>query len=101
MPVANEVILEPAEFSFSRTAENGLMVILKGHWIQERKRPPITEILSQLNSGSQVRSVAFDSKSLADWDSTLLTVLTKIVSQCREKKIRINIKGLPTGTQRM
>ena len=95
MPVANEVILEPAEFSFSRTPENGLMVILKGHWIQERKRPPITEIMSQMNSDAKVQTVAFDSKALADWDSTLLTVLTKIVNQCREKKIRINIKGLP------
>jgi hypothetical protein len=54
MLAANEVILEPAEFSLSRTAENGLMVILKGHWIQERKRPPITEILCQSNSDSQV-----------------------------------------------
>jgi phospholipid/cholesterol/gamma-HCH transport system permease protein len=101
MPVANEVILELAEFSFSRTAENGLMVILKGHWIQERKRPPVTEILSQLNSDSKVRTVAFDSKALADWDSTLLTFLTKIVNQCRKKKIRISLKGLPNGAQRM
>ncbi len=101
MSVTNEVILEPAEFSFSRTAENGLMVILKGHWIQERKRPPITEIMSQMNSDAKVQTVAFDSKALADWDSTLLTFLTKIVNQCRKKQIRINLKGLPNGVQRM
>ncbi len=101
MPIANDDILDPAGFSFSRTAENGLMVMLKGHWIQEQKRPPITEVLNQLNSDSQARSVTFDSKALADWDSTLLTVLTMIVNQCREKKIRVNIKGLPKGAQRM
>jgi hypothetical protein len=81
MPAANEVLLQPAEYKFSRTAENSLMVTLKGHWIHGQKRPLVTDMLSQLNSNSQVRTIAFDSNDSLEAKLAMLKKIRKILPE--------------------
>jgi phospholipid/cholesterol/gamma-HCH transport system permease protein len=55
----------------------------------------------QLESGSPVHRISFDTKDLAGWDSGLLTFLIKVKELCLKSNIRVEEEGLPQGVQRL
>ena len=55
----------------------------------------------QVDSGPPIRQIGFNSEDLAEWDSGLLTFLTKIVGLCSQKQIQADGKGLPEGAKRL
>ena len=63
--------------------------------------PSVEAVDEQLTSGSKVLRVLFDTKELGNWDSGLLTFLTKVMACCSEKKIVLDKEGLPQGVQRL
>jgi phospholipid/cholesterol/gamma-HCH transport system permease protein len=58
------------------------------------------DLRKKIESG-RVSRVSFDTSGLKDWDSRLLTFLTKVNDVCTEKKIELNSDGLPEGARRL
>ena len=87
--------------SFSRSPQGNLLIHVSGDWRMGQKVPSIETVNEQLTSGSKVLRVLFDTKELRNWDSGLLTFLTKVMAYCSEKKILLDKGGLPRGVQRL
>ena len=92
---------KPSEISFSRPTDDTLLVRLAGSWKLGQGLPTADEVQQQVDSGSPVRRIGFDTKDLTNWDSGLLTFLTKIVDLCKERQIKADGKGLPEGVKRL
>ena len=76
-----------------------LVVNLGGAWTLHTSPPEPTELLTALND--TVRSLAFASQHLEDWDTRLLIFLRTVISAAREQHIEVNLTGLPPGAQRL
>jgi phospholipid/cholesterol/gamma-HCH transport system permease protein len=77
-----------------------LMVRLAGGWRLETGLPAIAPIEHELASGGS-RTVAFDARDLAAWDSALVTFVVTLAERCRARGIALDASGLPPGMQRL
>jgi len=77
-----------------------LRVLLEGEW-GIHHRTPDTSIVSLQLQASTVSRLEFDSSALAAWDSSLITFLLKVLAQCRERGLSVDMSGLPQGVQRL
>jgi phospholipid/cholesterol/gamma-HCH transport system permease protein len=89
------------ELSFSRPAEDTLLLQLAGNWRIGQELPSADEVQKELDSGPRVKRLAFDSKQLTGWDSALLTFLIKMRDLCLQSKIHLDDEGLPEGAKRL
>lgn len=87
--------------SFSRPTGDILLIRLAGSWRIGQELPPADEVRKQLDSGTAIKRLAFDTKELTGWDSGLLAFLIKIRDLCRDNKIDLNRDGLPEGVKRL
>lgn len=83
-----------------REQQGVLSLVLTGSWRLGNELPLTEDLRKKIESG-RARRVAFDTSSLKDWDSGLLTFLVKINELCIEKKIELNSDGLPEGARRL
>jgi phospholipid/cholesterol/gamma-HCH transport system permease protein len=90
-----------SEISFSRPADDTLLVRLSGSWTIEDKLPSATEVEQRIASGPRVKRVAFETQGITAWDSGLVTYLLKILSQNSQKQIETDQAGLPEGVRRL
>ncbi|MFQ5657886.1 MAG: MlaE family ABC transporter permease, partial [Candidatus Methylomirabilales bacterium] len=70
-------------------------------WRMQDKLPSVSDVGQQIASGPRVSRVAFDAQGITDWDSGLLTFLTKVVDLSREHEITLDREGLPEGVSRL
>ena len=89
------------EISFSRPAEDALLVKLAGSWQIKHKLPTIIDVQQQIETGPEIKRITFHTEDLTHWDSGLLTFLLKIISDCSQRKIQVEKEGLPQGVQRL
>ncbi|MGD8343200.1 MAG: ABC transporter permease [Desulfobacterales bacterium] len=101
MQLAKENIAEPCELSFEKPAEDTLRVRLKGSWTIDQQLPSVKEIGRQVESDAAIKQIAFDTAALSDWDSGLLSFLTKIITDSSAKNIAVNQEGLSEGIQKL
>jgi phospholipid/cholesterol/gamma-HCH transport system permease protein len=101
MQLAKENIAEACELSFEKTAEDTLLVRLKGSWTIDQQLPSVKEIGRQVESDAAIKQIAFDTAALSDWDSGLLSFLTKIITDSSAKNITVNQEGLSEGIQKL
>jgi phospholipid/cholesterol/gamma-HCH transport system permease protein len=101
MEAATENTTETCELSFDRPAGDTLLVRLTGSWTIGHKLPSGAEVQRQVESGPAIKQITFDTQQLSDWDSGLLSFLTKIINQCSEKNITVNQEGLSEGIQKL
>jgi phospholipid/cholesterol/gamma-HCH transport system permease protein len=90
-----------ANLNFSRSLEGDLLIHVSGDWRMGHQVPSVEAVDGQLTSDSRVLRILFDTKELKNWDSVLLTFLTKVMACCSEKKIPLDKGGLPQGVQRL
>jgi phospholipid/cholesterol/gamma-HCH transport system permease protein len=81
----------------TETAEDSVLVVLSGDWTMARSRPAATEFLETLENRPQLRSVAFDTTLLSDWDSSFVSFLLQVLHLCRDHHISAQRDGLPEG----
>ncbi len=89
-----------AQFTFTRPADDALVVQLMGSWQMAAGVPdsrPVEEILS----GGGARRVGFDASALGEWDSGLLIFLGRIGEVAAQRSIALDRSGLPPGVQRL
>jgi phospholipid/cholesterol/gamma-HCH transport system permease protein len=91
----------PRALSFEQTSDATLVVRLAGAWRLREGMPPLGEIERALARTPPPRRVRFDAAALEDWDSGVLTFLTRLVELCGERGIAADRDGLPPGIRRL
>jgi phospholipid/cholesterol/gamma-HCH transport system permease protein len=86
---------------FNGPTDGVLMIRLSGNWQIGENLPSPNEVKIKLESEPDIQRVAFDTKELTQWDSSLPILLLKIKNLCSEKKIFIDGEGLPRGAKRL
>jgi phospholipid/cholesterol/gamma-HCH transport system permease protein len=87
--------------TFTRPADDTLLVRLEGTWKVEEGVPSAAEVARQVESDPQIRRITFDTQDLTDWDSGLLTFLIQLKDQCSESNAVLDKEGLPPGARRL
>lgn len=85
--------------SFDRPAQDVLQVRLAGDCTIGHPKPSLKKLIEQMQSDPRLRHLTFECQELSRWDSSLLTLLVKIVHCCDERQIKIHRQGLPHGVQ--
>jgi phospholipid/cholesterol/gamma-HCH transport system permease protein len=76
-----------------------LSLILSGRWKIDSATPGADEALQQAGSTPGITRIAADTRQVAAWDSTLITFLLKIQTQCTQKGLTFDSGQLPEGVQ--
>ena len=89
------------KLSFNGTTDGVLTIRLSGNWRIADGLPSSEEVKKRLALETDVQRIAFDTKELVQWDSSLPILLLKIQNLCSEKKIQMEFDGLPRGAKRL
>ena len=92
---------EQCTLDITALASDTLKIQLSGNWQIDRQRPGVDDVLARVESSAEIEKIQFDTRELAGWDSSLLTVLKKIVAFSQANNIRIENEGLPEGVQKL
>jgi phospholipid/cholesterol/gamma-HCH transport system permease protein len=94
MTARGEMILE-------QPSADTLKVILSGQWKLGGELPGAEKVQQRLEGRPGVRTIVFDTRELAHWDTGLLTFLMNLGNFCSRQKILLNSDGLPPGAKRL
>jgi phospholipid/cholesterol/gamma-HCH transport system permease protein len=89
------------ELLVSRPSEETLLVRLVGDSSLHGGVPSIAEVQAQVDAGPRPRRLAFYTRELASWDSSLLVVVREIADLCAQRHIALDRAGLPEGIRRL
>jgi len=89
------------KIQLQKTGEGSLTVALAGSWKLGQELPSADEVLHAFVGMPGIRSIAFDTRELAEWDSGLLIFLKQLSEFSAQKKITIEESGLPQGTRKL
>ena len=89
------------DISFSREPDNTFLVRLGGNWNIADGLPSTEQLQKQIGSTPSLGRVAFDTRELGEWDSSLLTFLIKLTNFCKGKSVLVSYQGLPEGVARL
>ena len=92
---------EQDQISFQRGDDTTLLVRFSGAWRLRGGLPSASLVDRELQSAAQVRGVAFDTKELISWDSSVLAFLVELSELCRQRGINMDRAGLPAGVRRL
>ncbi len=106
MPTSREERIDDVKggtpgFTFSSPPGGGLVLRLTGSWKTEFSPPSSEEAERQMAAGPAAAKVTFETASLSDWDSSLLTFLLGVKEYCMSKGIAFELDGLPEGARRL
>ena len=87
--------------SFLQTGDASLEVKLAGAWRLRGGLPSAWLLERELDGAPRIKSVAFDTKELKSWDSSVLAFLVDISALCRQRGIQMDTAGLPSGLHRL
>jgi phospholipid/cholesterol/gamma-HCH transport system permease protein len=76
-----------------------LSLILSGRWKIDSATPAADEVLQQAGSTPGITRIAADTRQVAAWDSTLITFLLKIQTQCTQKGLTFDSRQLSGGVR--
>ncbi len=101
METTSEILQTKCEINFSHPSDDILLVQLLGSWKIGNEFPSIDEVQKQVNSGTTVQHISFETNDLTGWDSGLLTFLIKVNELCSQNAVQVENEGLPQGVQRL
>jgi phospholipid/cholesterol/gamma-HCH transport system permease protein len=87
--------------SFFQAPDGTLVIQLIGAWSLRAGIPSTADVQGQVASTRISKGVAFDSRELASWDSSVVTFLVEVSELCRQRSIPMNREGLPIGVQKL
>jgi len=82
-------------------SEDEWIVRLSGNWELNQPLPPAEELEKRLGSGTKVGRLRFETDSLGNWDTGLLTFLQKVIDASTRNQIQVDKQGLPAGARRL
>ena len=89
------------QISFSRPANNELVIHLSGSWMLAEGLPSTESVRSEVAAAASLRRVAFDTRLLSDWDTALPIFLHRLFEQLAESGVDTDRAGLPEGVRRL
>jgi len=92
---------QQGELHVQRTADGATNVRIAGSWRLREGLPDPEAVEADFRVSPQPHSVTFDTTDLTTWDSGILTFLTRVIELCRDRGIRVDRSGLPSGAQRL
>ena len=87
--------------SFRQMSDASLEVRLAGAWRLRGGLPSASLLQRELESAPQVKKVAFESRELSSWDSSVLAFLVEVSELCRKRGIAMDRASLPAGLRRL
>jgi len=99
--ITMEGVTAPREIGFSRPEPDMLLIRLAGNWIIADGLPSAADIINEVQSTPGMKRVAFDTRDLREWDSSLVTFLIKVGEDCSRNTIEMAQAGLPQGVARL
>jgi len=90
-----------SKIDFSQSAPHTLNAAISGAWHIGSRLPAPTTVLSRLEADSRIKNLIIDTSGLAEWDTSFLTFIRNITKECQERKIALDMQGLPEGIQRL
>jgi phospholipid/cholesterol/gamma-HCH transport system permease protein len=91
-----------AGLTVHRTADGLLSVGLAGNWLARAGLPGLEAIEKELTSGGRnTTALAFDTASLGQWDSGLITFLFKCHDLCERNRVEFRTQTLPAGAVKL
>jgi len=79
-------------------AENDVLLIrLAGQWELRHGLASTDAVESELNQKRRPSRIAFDTRELGRWDTSILVFLAAVVDACRERGVMLDSAGLPAG----
>jgi len=83
-------------------AQDGTLVIrLRGTWSLKAGIPSAVDVQNRFASPGMSKRIAFDSRELTSWDSSVLTFLVEVSELCRQRGIPMDREGLPAGVRKL
>ena len=82
------------------TSDEGLCLELSGDWLFNTNPPDFDSILQQILKITPEK-IHFDCHKLQKWDSSLMTFLVKLLTNCKENDIPVILETLPKGIQKL
>jgi phospholipid/cholesterol/gamma-HCH transport system permease protein len=101
METLNSEKTDRGELNLSQPTHDALLISFSGSWKMEDALPPAEKVLRELEDSSNIRHIAFDTQKLTGWDSGLLTFLTKVMEQCSQRTLSVDMQGLPEGVKKL
>ncbi|BCS52903.1 ABC transporter permease [Geobacter sp. SVR] len=93
--------MKPSELTIERSPEGAVLLTLAGDWRLGNTLPAPDGVLAAPTPGERMRRLAFDTGSLAGWDSGLLIFLARLFEIGRRDGLDIDQSGLPAGVRRL
>src|SRR5262245_1449369 len=90
-----------SQLGFNLTGDATLKVQLRGVWRLRCGRSSAALVAHELESASQVRDIAFDTRELTSWDSNVLTFMVEVSELCRQRRSPMNRERLAVGVQKL
>ena len=87
------------DLTHTQTAD-ALVVSLSGVW-RLGVRPPRFASVQEAVARNKGLSLRFETESLGDWDSSLLSCVVGLVKTAKERGTRVELDGLPAGLRRL
>jgi phospholipid/cholesterol/gamma-HCH transport system permease protein len=90
-----------AEIKIQQPSDDILVLVLSGSWKLGEPLPGSADVQHRLEAAPAIRTLAFDTQQLAEWDSGLLTFLKRLREFCTGRQIRVDSGGLPVGARQL
>src|SRR5262245_39026391 len=90
----------PPHLTMSRPTPDALLLQLAGTWRVGEAIPPVAGVGHELET-ERPAHVAFDTRELAAWDSTLVAFVERVVAIAHSAAADVDRNGLPRGVQRL
>jgi phospholipid/cholesterol/gamma-HCH transport system permease protein len=91
----------PPHVALARRADGGVVIQLSGVWRLRAGMPSPSEVLSELNREPAPAHIGFDTSRLAQWDSSLVNYLVRVLAPSRTRAVTLDWSGLPSGLRRL
>ncbi len=85
----------------AQTAEGTLVLRLAGPWVLGETIPAPETVERALAERPQAQRLAFDTKALGEWDTTVITFLKRVSKVAESKGLQQDRTGLPHGIQKL
>lgn len=90
-----------AQIQASRDGEGTLLITISGTWCILKGIPPVDHVFAEIQAASGLKRLTFDTRQLAQWDSSLLSYLKKIAEAGTQMGMTVDQAGLPGGLRRL
>jgi len=89
------------QFLLVRGRDSELVIQISGTWRLEDGLPSMDAVKKEIERPPHAKSVLFDTRELAGWDSSMVWFLSKASELCRESGIAVDRGRLPKGLRRL